>query len=158
MAGSFGAVLVEFAPLLPDGPLKHYLAIFLAFAAGVGRRPIGTDYNEIAEAKAEAKIGQAVIASIAPPPMPTIKTSLAPETQRAIKDFIEQNTLKTNRSLDITFEPSASMKPPPTGFQDTYDANGKFVGRRAVDDSGIPIAPETNPPGLHSGGVTDRHE
>lgn len=109
IAGVVGAMLVKFAPLLPNGVWKDIAALVLAFGGGIGVRSIGTEYQDIADAKAAAK------ASLVPPPTLASLTSLVADAIR--RDSIPHATLPaTPVSFVGTSDlPPALRRPPESG-------------------------------------------
>lgn len=55
IVGAVAAVIAALTPVLPDGQLKNALVAIGAFLAGIGTRAIGTEYQDVADAKAVAK-------------------------------------------------------------------------------------------------------
>lgn len=61
IVGTVAAVIAALTPVLPEGPMKAALVAVGAFLAGIGTRGIGTEYQDVADAKARA--------SMVPPPV-----------------------------------------------------------------------------------------
>lgn len=80
--GIAGAALVGM--FVKDPALKELFIAAFAYIGGLGRRGYKHEYQEVADAKAEAKVAKEIIASISPPPITTeqiveaIKRSVPP--------------------------------------------------------------------------------
>jgi hypothetical protein len=73
LVGAVSGTIVALVPFLSGRPLAIASAIIAAlgslggaFAAGLGTRAVGTEYQDVADAKAIAKV------SLMPPPMPSV--------------------------------------------------------------------------------------
>lgn len=72
LAGPLLGFLNELLPMLPEGRTKHFVSGLCFALAFLGTRGMGMEYQDVANAKAEAAAAQKVVASIMPPPLPAI--------------------------------------------------------------------------------------